>query len=57
MNEKQLQALIRKMEKAAKPKAKNARWKDPTLAATQRDDEEKVESAQEVFREMKKREF
>jgi hypothetical protein len=57
MNEKQLQALIRKMEKAAKPKAKNARWKDPTLAATQRDDEEKVESAQEVFREMTKREF
>ncbi len=56
MNEKQMQALIKKMEKSAKPKAK-ARWQDPTLAATQLDPEEKVESAKEIFQEMKRREF
>lgn len=57
MNEKQLQALIKKMEKQGKAKAKPARWQDPTLAATQKDPEEKVESAKEIFQEMKRREF
>jgi hypothetical protein len=57
MNEKQLQALIRKMEKQAKPKGKPARWNDPTLSATNRDDEAKVEEATEMFKEMKRREF
>lgn len=57
MNEKQLQALIKKMEKTAKPKSKPSRWSDPTLAATQRDEETKVDAANEVFKEMKRREF
>lgn len=57
MNEKQLQALIKKMEKQAKPKAKPQRWNDPTLAATQKDAEEAVVEAKEIFKEMKRREF
>ncbi|MGQ0646856.1 MAG: hypothetical protein ACT4P7_04755 [Gemmatimonadaceae bacterium] len=57
MNEKQLQALIKKMEKATKPKAKSSRWNDPTLTATQRDADEHVEEAKEMFKEMKRREF
>lgn len=57
MNDKQLQALIKKMEKQAKPKAKPARWNDPTLAATQKDPEEALEDAKEIFKEMKRREF
>lgn len=57
MNDRQLQALIRKMEKAAKPKAKPSRWSDPTLSATQRDADGTVEEATEMFKEMKRREF
>jgi hypothetical protein len=57
MNEKQLQALIKKMEKAAKQKAKPARWNDPTLKATTREDDDKVAEAKEMFKEMKRREF
>lgn len=57
MNDKQLQALIRKMEKAAKPKAKSARWNDPTLSATQKDPEETLDEAKVIFQEMKRREF
>ena len=57
MNEKQLQALIKKMEKQAKPKSKPARWNDPTLAATQKDPEEAVVEAKDLFKEMKRREF
>ncbi|MBL8958788.1 MAG: hypothetical protein JNJ98_02965 [Gemmatimonadetes bacterium] len=57
MNDKQMQALIKKMEKQGKQKAKPARWQDPTLAATQKDPEEKVEAAKEIFQEMKRREF
>jgi hypothetical protein len=57
MNDKQMQALIRKMEKQGKQKGKPARWQDPTLAATQLDAEERVETAKEIFQEMKRREF
>ncbi len=57
MNEKQLQALIKKMERTAKPKGKPTRWADPTLSATQRDDEAKAEEATTMFKEMKRREF
>ena len=57
MNDRQLQALIRKLEKAARPKAKSSRWNDPTLQATQRDAEGTVEEATEIFKEMKRREF
>ncbi|MCC6318728.1 MAG: hypothetical protein IT361_13690 [Gemmatimonadaceae bacterium] len=57
MNEKQLQKLIKQMEKKAKPASRPARWNDPTLAATQKDAEENVEEAKEIFREMKRREF
>jgi hypothetical protein len=57
MNDKQMQALIKKMEKQGKQKAKPSRWQDPTLAATQLDPEEKVETAKEMFQEMKRREF
>lgn len=57
MNEKQLQALIRKtMAKAEKTAKKPGSWADPTLSATQspdRDDDE----AKKIFKEMKKREF
>jgi hypothetical protein len=57
VNEKQLQALIRKtMAKAEKTSKKPGSWADPTLSATQspeRDDDD----AQKIFKEMKKREF
>ena len=54
MNEKQLQALIKKNQaKASKPQGKG-RWQDPTLAkAPERNDDE----AKEIFKEMKRREF
>lgn len=52
-----MQALIKKMERQAKQKAKPTRWNDPTLAATQRDPEGSVEEAKEIFQEMKRREF
>lgn len=58
MNEKQMQALIKKMEKAAKPSGKPARWVDPTLKATDSTDENtNLEEAKEIFKEMKRREF
>jgi lipid II:glycine glycyltransferase (peptidoglycan interpeptide bridge formation enzyme) len=57
MNEKQMQALIKKMEKAAKPSGKPARWVDPTLKATDADEGANLEDAKEIFKEMKKREF
>jgi hypothetical protein len=57
VNEKQLQALIRKtMAKAEKTAKKPGSWADPTLSATQspeRDDDD----AKKIFKEMKKREF
>lgn len=57
VNEKQLQALIRKtMAKAEKTSKKPGSWADPTLSATQgpeRDDDD----AKKIFKEMKKREF
>lgn len=57
MNEKQLQALVRKNAlKAAKTTGKQSKFQDPTLEATrgpERDDSD----AQKIFKEMKKREF
>lgn len=57
MNEKQLEALIRKNQaRAGKQPKGGRRWQDPTIAATQapeRDDND----AEEIFKEMKRREF
>jgi len=57
MNEKQLQALVKKnAAKAAKAAEKRGAYTDPTLAATkspERDDSD----AQKIFKEMKRREF
>jgi hypothetical protein len=56
MNEKQLQALIRKnMSKAAGPKGKGRRWEDPTISVKDRERDDA--DAKEIFREMKRREF
>jgi hypothetical protein len=57
MNEKQLQALIKKNQaKAGKPQGKGSRWQDPTLSVTQ-SPERNDEDAKEIFKEMKRREF
>lgn len=57
MNEKQLQALIRKtMAKAEKTAKKSGSWADPTLSATQSPDRDD-DDAKKIFKEMKKREF
>jgi hypothetical protein len=57
MNEKQLQALIRKnMAKVARPQGKGARWQDPTISATNSPDRDDSD-AEQIFKEMKKREF
>ena len=57
VNEKQLQALIRKtMAKAEKTSKKSGSWADPTLSATQSTDRDD-DDAKKIFKEMKKREF
>jgi hypothetical protein len=57
VNEKQLQALIRKtMAKAEKTAKKPGSWADPTLSATQSPDRDD-DDAKKIFKEMKKREF
>ncbi|MGQ0767248.1 MAG: hypothetical protein ACT4OZ_16490 [Gemmatimonadota bacterium] len=55
MNEKQLQALIRKNQaRAGKQPKGGRRWQDPTIAQSpERDDND----AKEIFKEMKRREF
>jgi hypothetical protein len=57
MNEKQLQALVRKnAAKAAKVTGKGRTFNDPTLEATRSPDRDDSD-AQKIFKEMKKREF
>lgn len=59
MNEKQLQALIRKnAAKASKaPSGGRGPYQDPTLAATRSPDRETDDEAKQIFKEMKRREF
>lgn len=57
MNDKQLQALVRKNAlKAARATGKPRTFSDPTLEAT-RSPERDDADAQRIFKEMKKREF
>jgi hypothetical protein len=58
MDEKQLAKLVKKtVAKAAKPKTPPRKTYDPTLDATRRPQTEKDTEAQELFEQMKKREF
>lgn len=58
MDEKQLAKLIRKTTaQANKPKKNQNRTYDPTLDITRRPQTEKDDEAQELFDQMKKREF
>lgn len=51
--EREMQRLLKKIQKKAKTVPAEKRWQDPT---TRRDDEG-VEEALDLFREMKRREF
>lgn len=58
MNDKQLQALIRKnAEKVARAKPKPRRAYDATLDATRPVEPGDTSEADDIFREMKRREF
>jgi hypothetical protein len=58
MDEKQLAKLVRKtVAKAQQPKKNQGRTYDPTLDVTRRPPSEKDDEAQELFEQMKKREF
>lgn len=58
MDEKQLAKLIKKtVAKAQQPKANQNRTYDPTLDATRRPPSAKDDEAQDLFKQMKKREF
>jgi len=58
MDEKQLAKLIRKtVEKAQRPKGNQNRTYDSTLDVTRRPRTEKDDEAEELFDQMKKREF
>jgi hypothetical protein len=58
MDEKQLAKLVKKtVAKAAKPKQPPRRTYDATLDATRRPRTEKDDEADELFSQMKKREF
>jgi hypothetical protein len=58
MDEKQLAKLVKKtVAKAAKPKATPRRTYDATLDATRRPRTAKDDEAEELFSQMKKREF
>jgi hypothetical protein len=58
MDEKQLAKLIKKtVAKAQQPKANQNRTYDSTLDATRRPRNDKDDEAQELFEQMKKREF
>jgi len=58
MDEKQLAKLVKKtVAKAAKPKAAQRRTYDSTLDVTRRPTTEQDTEAQELFEQMKKREF
>ncbi len=58
MDEKQLAKLVKKtVAKASKPKAPQRRTYDATLDVTRRPENDKDTEAQELFEQMKKREF
>lgn len=58
MDEKQLAKLVKKtVARAAKPKTPPRKTYDSTLDATRRPQTEKDTEAQELFEQMKKREF
>ncbi len=58
MDEKQLAKLVKKtVEKASRPKSLQRRTYDATLDVTRRPRTEKDDEAQELFEQMKKREF
>ena len=58
MDEKQLAKLVRKtVAKAQQPKKNQNRTYDSTLDVTRRPQNEKDDEAQELFEQMKKREF
>ena len=58
MDEKQLAKLVKKtVAKASKPKAPHRRTYDSTLDVTRRPESDKDAEAQELFEQMKKREF
>ncbi len=58
MDEKQLAKLVKKtVAKANQPKRPQNRTYDPTLDVTRRPQTEKDDEAQELFDQMKRREF
>jgi hypothetical protein len=58
MDEKQLAKLVKKtVAKASKPKAPQRRTYDSTLDVTRRPENDRDTEAQELFEQMKKREF
>jgi len=58
MDDKQLAKLVKKtVAKASKPKAPPRRTYDSTLDVTRRPRNDKDDEAQELFEQMKKREF
>ena len=58
MDEKQLAKLVKKtVAKAAKPKASHRRTYDSTLDVTRRPENDRDTEANELFEQMKKREF
>jgi putative protein kinase ArgK-like GTPase of G3E family len=58
MNDKELAALVKKtVKKAAKAKAPRRKSYDATLDATRRPETDEDTEANELFKEMKKREF
>ena len=58
MNDKEIAALVKKtVKKASKPKAKRRKTYDATLDITNRPDSDSALEAEELFKEMKRREF
>jgi hypothetical protein len=58
MDEKQLAKLVKKtVAKASKPKTPPRKSYDPTLDATRRPRTDQDDEAQDLFNQMKKREF
>jgi hypothetical protein len=58
MNDKEIAALVKKtVKKASKPKANRRKTYDATLDVTRRPETDADAEADELFKEMKKREF
>ena len=58
MNDKEIAALVKKtVKKASKPKANRRKTYDATLDVTRRPETDADTEAEELFKEMKKREF